>query len=96
MLKQIIVVTFLHFFLTIGSSAGATLDYGASGMPATMAKYAVEMTAASRYLSQPAFDLILYRLAETSIWTGPILMLNSLFWGILIVGVVRLFWLMWN
>ena len=72
------------------------MGVGTTGIQQTMSKYAVEMMQASRYLSQPAFDLALNTMAESSPFIGPVLMINSLFWGILLVCIFRLLWLLWN
>ncbi|MGI9308952.1 MAG: hypothetical protein ACR2P6_06805 [Gammaproteobacteria bacterium] len=96
MIKQIIIVTFAHFMLTIGSYAGSTMGLGVGSVQNTMSKYAVEMMQASRYLSQPAFDLVITVMPETNSYIGPVLMLNSLFWGVLLVGLFKLIWLAWN
>ena len=96
MLKQIIITTFAHFLVTVGAYVGATMGTGTTSIQHSMSKYAVEMMQASRYLSQPAFDLALNTMADSSPFVGPVLMINSLFWGILLVCVVRLLWLLWN
>ena len=96
MLKNIVIVTFLHFFLTIGTYAGSTMGFGDSEVQLAMSKYAVEMMQVSRYLSQPAFDLVLNMMSNTSPLVGLVLMINSLFWGILLVCLTRLLWLMWS